>query len=72
MYSVLFGAVIGWIIVLARRETGRRIRNVISRTAGFLLLRNPALLRSGKDSEMLRFPFMLAVIPGFLCAYVYL
>lgn len=71
MYSVLFGAVIGWIIVLARRETGRRLRNVIGRTAGFLLLRNCALLRSGKDSEVLKFPFMLAVIPGFLCAYVY-
>lgn len=69
MYSILFGAVIGWIIVLFRRDTVRRIRSTLSRTAGLLLLRRPALLRSGTDGEVLRFPFMLAVIPGFLYTY---
>ncbi|WP_019912941.1 A24 family peptidase [Paenibacillus sp. HW567] len=72
VYSVLFGAVIGWIIVLTRRETGRRIRGIISRTAGFLLLRDLRLFKQGNGSELLRFPFMLAVVPGFICAYLYL
>lgn len=72
MYSILFGAVIGWMIVLCRREAGRRIRGIVSRTAGFLLLRNPKILKAGNGKEMLRFPFMLAVVPGFICTYLYL
>ncbi len=71
VYSVLFGAVIGWIIVLFRRETGRRIRGIISRSAGFLMFREPRLLRRRSD-DLLKFPFMLAVVPGFICAYLYL
>ncbi|MNO13028.1 Type 4 prepilin-like proteins leader peptide-processing enzyme [compost metagenome] len=71
VYSVLFGAVIGWIIVLSRRETGRRIRGIISRSAGFLMLRDPRLLKR-RSGDLLKFPFMLAVVPGFICAYLYL
>ncbi|MEK3762709.1 prepilin peptidase [Paenibacillus sp. FSL P4-0338] len=70
VYSVLLGAGVGWIIILYRRETGRRLRSVISRTAGFLLLRNMSLVKDG-EGELLRFPFMLAVFPGFICAYIY-
>ncbi|MNB77629.1 Type 4 prepilin-like proteins leader peptide-processing enzyme [compost metagenome] len=69
MYSVLFGAVIGWIIVLFRREAAGRIRSMLSRTAGFLLLQKPGLLTSGLQSQGLRFPFMLAVLPGFIYTY---
>ncbi|AIQ45471.1 peptidase A24 [Paenibacillus sp. FSL R7-0273] len=69
MYSVLFGAVIGWIIVLFRRETAVRIRSIVSRTAGFLLMRKPGLLINGIHGQGLRFPFMLAVIPGFVYTY---
>ncbi|MBW4083437.1 prepilin peptidase [Paenibacillus sp. S150] len=71
VYSVLFGAVIGWVIVLARREAGSRIRGMISRSAGFLLLRDSPALRKSSGG-LLKFPFMLAVIPGFICAYLYL
>lgn len=70
VYSVLLGAVVGWIIILYRRETGRRLRSIISRTAGFLLLRNVSPVK-GREGELLRFPFMLAVFPGFICAYLY-
>lgn len=69
IYSVLFGAVIGWMIVLWRREAMRTVRRILGKTAGFLLLRSPGLLKEGP--ERLRFPFMLAVVPGFLCAYIY-
>lgn len=70
MYSVLFGALVGWIIVLKRREIFGRLRKIISAISGFMLFKSPSLLRK-KDSELLRFPFMLAVIPGFICAYLY-
>lgn len=72
MYSILFGAVIGWVIVLCKREAGRRVQGIVSRTAGFLLLHNSGVWRAGSANEMLRFPFMLAVVPGFICAYYYL
>ncbi|WP_306010714.1 prepilin peptidase [Paenibacillus sp. P46E] len=71
VYSVLFGAVIGWIIVLAKHETGSRVRGIISRSTGFLILRDPRILQTG-SKEVLKFPFMLAVMPGFICAYLYL
>ncbi|AIQ56732.1 A24 family peptidase [Paenibacillus borealis] len=71
VYSVLLGAVVGWIIILFRGEAGRRVRGLISRTAGFLLLRNADMLHKGPGGDLLRFPFMLAVFPGFICAYYY-
>lgn len=71
MYSVLFGAVIGWIILLARRETGERVRRMVSRTAGFFLLHGSGFLNKKGGSDLLRFPFMLAVVPGFVCTYIY-
>ncbi|WP_340007259.1 A24 family peptidase [Paenibacillus sp. FSL K6-0276] len=70
MYSVLFGALIGWLIVIKRRETSRRTRKIINTISGFILLKSSFLVRN-KDSELLRFPFMLAVIPGTICAYLY-
>ncbi|MFD2875640.1 YtxH domain-containing protein [Paenibacillus rhizoplanae] len=70
LFGALGGAVVGWIIILYRRETGRRLRSIISRTAGFLVLRNVSPVK-GREGELLRFPFMLAVFPGFICAYLY-
>lgn len=70
IYSVLFGALIGWLIVLKRRETGSRLRKIINLLFGIILLKSPKLLKQ-RESELLRFPFMLAVIPGSVCAYLY-
>lgn len=70
IYSVLFGALIGWIIVLKRREIGSRSRKIISTISGFILLKSPFLYKN-RHSELLRFPFMLAVVPGYVCAYLY-
>lgn len=72
MYSILFGAVIGWIIVLGKREAGSRIRSILGRTGGLLLLRKFSLLQGKSSSGMLKFPFMLAVVPGYICSYLYL
>lgn len=70
MYSVFFGALIGWVIVLRRREMGMRLRKTINSLTGFLVLGNLSVLK-GHEAELLRFPFMLAVIPGSVCAYLY-
>lgn len=70
MYSVLFGALIGWIIVLKRRESGRRSRKIVSAISGFILFKSPSHFKNN-DKELLRFPFMLAVVPGAICAYLY-
>lgn len=70
MYSVLFGALIGWLIVIKRRETGRRTRKIFNTISGFIFLKSSFLVRN-KDSELLRFPFMLAVVPGTIFAYLY-
>ncbi|WP_410513879.1 A24 family peptidase [Paenibacillus sp. BR2-3] len=70
VYSILFAALIGWLIVLRRRETGSRLRRTASCLAGFIVLRNLSFLKA-RDHELLRFPFMLAVIPGSICAYLY-
>jgi prepilin peptidase CpaA len=70
VYSILFGALIGWIIILWRKETGVRLRKVFGKMTGFLLLRNLGLLKSG-GSDLLKFPFMLAVLPAAVCTYIY-
>jgi prepilin peptidase CpaA len=70
IYSVLFGAVIGWLMVIKRRETGIRSRKILNTLSGFMIFKSPFLLKN-RDSELLRFPFMLAVIPGSICAYLY-
>ncbi|KGE19036.1 A24 family peptidase [Paenibacillus wynnii] len=70
MYSVFIGALIGWIIVLWRHETGTRLRNTFSKLAVFFVLHDLSVLK-GRGKEQLRFPFMLAVIPGSVCAYLY-
>ena len=72
VYSVLLGAVIGWMILLFRREAGAKLHSMIGRIAGFLLLRNTELFTARQGGNLLRFPFMLAVFPGFICAYYYL
>ncbi|WP_310550916.1 A24 family peptidase [Paenibacillus glufosinatiresistens] len=68
LYSLLFGAVIGWGIVLWRQEGLRRLRTAAGMLAGIYITRNPRLYAGSGREEMLRFPFMLAVVPGTLLA----
>ncbi|AIQ11751.1 A24 family peptidase [Paenibacillus durus] len=69
IYSLLFAAVIGWIIMLKRRETFRRLRSVARLLTGIFYLPRWTLFK-GRDREMLRFPFMLAVFPGAVAAFL--
>ncbi|WP_151732991.1 A24 family peptidase [Paenibacillus tengchongensis] len=70
VYSVFIGAIIGWIIVLSRRETGKRLRSLLSRSAGMLLHGGQVQLPAA-GGDLLRFPFMLAVVPAYICTYIY-
>jgi len=70
VYSVLCAGFIGVLILLWRRETMQRMRKVARNLAGFFILRNFRFLTAGKEQQ-LRFPFMLAVLPGYIAACVY-
>jgi prepilin peptidase CpaA len=71
MYSVLFAGVIGLLILLWRRETMKRIRNVVGSIAGVFVMKSWLLWRNSQE-EHLRFPFMMAVLPGVISTYVVL
>ncbi|MGF7049856.1 prepilin peptidase CpaA [Paenibacillus sp. DS2015] len=71
LYSILYASLIGVVILLWRREALSRIRNIARGIAGFLILKDISLLK-GNGKEQLRFPFMLAVIPGAISAYLYI
>ncbi|MCJ8013145.1 A24 family peptidase [Paenibacillus sp. KQZ6P-2] len=70
VYSVFCAGFIGVIILLWRRETLKRLRMVVSSLAGVFILRSLQSLNVGKEQQ-LRFPFMLAVVPGYIFACIY-
>lgn len=70
-YSILYAGLVGVIVLLWRRETRGRLRGLLLQIGGFLLLRSKLVLAAGRDSY-LRFPFMIAVIPGVISTYFYL
>ncbi|WP_339267726.1 A24 family peptidase [Paenibacillus sp. FSL K6-1330] len=71
MYSVIFAGVIGLLILLWRRETMKRIRNVVGSIAGVFVMKSWLPWRNSQE-EHLRFPFMIAVLPGVISTYVVL
>lgn len=68
-YSVLCAGVIGLAILLWRREAARRIRGMVWNAAGVFMLKTFSPWREGQK-DLLRFPFMVAVVPGVIWAYV--
>ncbi|MDR0269839.1 prepilin peptidase [Paenibacillus sp.] len=70
VYSVLCAGAIGIVILLWRRETMKRMRKVAGNLAGFFILKSFRALLDGKEQQ-LRFPFMLAVVPGYMIACIY-
>ncbi|EFU38806.1 peptidase A24A prepilin type IV [Paenibacillus vortex V453] len=71
MYSVLCAGVVGLIILLWRRETMKRIRKVVGSIAGVFILKSGLPWRNNQE-EHLRFPFMIAVLPGVISTYIVL
>ncbi|MBE0343211.1 prepilin peptidase [Paenibacillus sp. 28ISP30-2] len=70
LYSIFFAGIIGLVILLWRRETMMRLRRVAFNLGGFFLFRSGKALTNGREAH-LRFPFMTAVIPGAISAYLY-
>ncbi|WP_106766706.1 A24 family peptidase [Paenibacillus faecalis] len=70
VYSVLFAGAIGLFILIWRRETFKRLRRLVINVAGVFILKNLSPWRSHQE-EHLRFPFMIAVLPGVIFTYFY-
>jgi prepilin peptidase CpaA len=70
LYSVLFAGLIGILILLWRKDILSHLRQLVSGIGNLLLLKDTGLLKNRR--EQIRFPFMLAVVPGIICAYVYM
>ncbi|CAM2982312.1 A24 family peptidase [Paenibacillus sediminis] len=70
MYSILFAGLIGLVIMLWRREAVIRLRLLARRVISVIMFRNFSPITSGQ-SEHLQFPFMVAVLPGVIAAYLY-
>jgi prepilin peptidase CpaA len=69
IYSVLYAGAIGLVILLFRRDSAKRVRAMAGNLAGFFMLGSLKLVNQEKT---LKFPFMLAVLPGFISAYLYM
>ncbi len=70
VYSVLCAGMIGILILLWRREMLKRLRQIVLSISGALILKSPRILKAEKEKQ-LRFPFMLAVFPGYIIACMY-
>jgi prepilin peptidase CpaA len=69
MYSVLYAGVIGLVILLFRRDAAKRIRAVAWNLIRFFKMGSLKLVSQEKS---LKFPFMLAVLPGFVSSWIYM
>lgn len=68
VYSVLFAGLIGLFILIWRRETFKRLRRMASNAAGVFIFKSLSPWSNNKE-EHLRFPFMIAVLPGVIFTY---
>lgn len=69
VYSVLFAGFIGLLILLWRRETFKRLRRMVGNVAGVFIFRSLTPWSNSKEAY-LRFPFMIAVMPGVIFTYM--
>lgn len=70
MYSLLYAAFIGLGILLWRRELTRRFFGLVMWFFRAILLRDKYVIKGLKQLQHIRFPFMYAVLPGILTAFV--
>ncbi|AWB43839.1 prepilin peptidase [Paenibacillus sp. CAA11] len=71
VYSIVIAGIIGFFILLIRREVFRRISLALRSILGAVIIRSLLPIRH-VEGEMLHFPFMLAVLPGCILAYLYI
>lgn len=70
MYSIIFAGIAGILILLLRGELILRLRQLYGYLLCICLLREPRLLTQWQKGDFITFPFMYAVLPGVLTAYL--
>lgn len=69
-YSVLYAGIIGLLILIWKKELRSKGIAMIWAIVGIVCLKRLDAVRfMGPQQDMIRFPFMLAVIPGLAAAY---
>ncbi len=71
VYSILYGGMIGLLILLYKKEFTQRMVHVLYHLFGIIFLHQLQSIKDYKDNGSYRFPFMYAVIPGVITAYFY-
>ncbi|MEK3827546.1 A24 family peptidase [Paenibacillus sp. FSL K6-1558] len=69
IYSILYAGLIGLVILLFRKDASQRIRTMMFNIFSFFKLGSLKLVSHEKT---LKFPFMLAVLPGFVSSWIYM
>lgn len=64
IYSILFAGLIAVVFLLYRRQLFSGVIRIMQMVVGLLLLKRWELLHPSARGDMIRFPFLLAVIPG--------
>ncbi|WP_308420937.1 A24 family peptidase [Paenibacillus physcomitrellae] len=71
VYSILAGGIIGFAILLIRGEIGSRLSQLWRSIYGAAILQSLGPLKASRQN-MVKFPFMVAVLPGTIAAYLYM
>jgi prepilin peptidase CpaA len=69
-YSIVFAACIGLLIMISRRQLAATMKQTAMSVALLVTLKDTSVIERWKRGATLQFPFMLAVVPGCLAAYV--
>ncbi|MFS1512615.1 prepilin peptidase [Chengkuizengella sp. SCS-71B] len=69
VYSILFSVLIGMCILLFKKENWSRIKTIYLTLFHVFIYRDIKLLHLFATKKNLRFPFMIAVLPGVVAAY---
>ncbi|WP_068775628.1 prepilin peptidase [Paenibacillus sp. FJAT-26967] len=71
VYSLLFAGGIGLVIMLVKKDAKARIFGLFGYLGAFVFMKDLTVWKNIRTADQLRFPFMYAVLPGVLTAYLY-
>lgn len=70
MYSLFIAGMIGFSMLLCRKQLFRRMFQLFQRIWLVVWLRDLSFVRNIRESEHITFPFMIAAAPGVIIAYL--
>jgi prepilin peptidase CpaA len=71
MYSILFAGVIGFVLLLVKKNMLRTGQRMLYGIVSLIAFRQLSALSALKQGENMKFPFMYAVVPGVFTAWFY-